>query len=182
MATSATPARQHPERSEHPEDVRTGQPRPSRNPASAVYGTVLAGSLIAVEGAHDQVDVLRLVAVVLVTQCVYWLAHTYSELVGGRITSGRRPRRGEVTHLLAEEWPLVSASFEPLAVLLVARALGASGNTAVLAGLWAGAVMLAGWALLAGRRARLRGGELLLYVAVSAGFGAVLVLLKTLLH
>jgi hypothetical protein len=147
-----------------------------------VYGTVLAGSLIAVEGARDDVDVPRLVVLVLVTQCVYWLAHTYSELVGGRIASGQRPRRGQVSHLLAEEWPLVSASFEPLAVIVLARAVGASANTAVLAGLWAGAAMLAGWALLAGRRARLRVPELLLYVLVSAAFGALLVLLKVLVH
>lgn len=182
MSTSATSSERQPEHPEHPADPRTGQPRPSRNPASAVYGTVLAGSLIAVEGARDDVDVLQLVAVVLVTQCVYWLAHTYSELVGGRISTGQRPRRGQVSHLLAEEWPLVSASFEPLAVLVIARALGASADAAVLAALWAGALMLAGWALLAGRRARLRRPELLLYVVLSAGFGAVLVLLKAVLH
>ena len=161
---------------------RANRPRATRNPASAVYGTVLAGSLIAVEGARDDVNVPRLVTVVLVTQCVYWLAHSYSELIGGRINSGQRPRRGEITQLLREDWSLVTASFVPLAVTVLGWAAGVPANSAVLAGLWANVATLAGWALLAGRRARLRSAELLLYVVVSAVFGIALVLLKILVH
>jgi hypothetical protein len=147
-----------------------------------VYGTVLAGSLIAVEGGGDDVRVPRLVGVVLVTQLVYWLAHAYAELVGGRVSSGQRPRRGQVARLLREDWSLVTASFVPLAVTVLTWVAGVPTSSAVLAGLWANAAMLAGWALLAGRRARLRAGELLLYVTVSAVFGVALVLLKIVIH
>lgn len=168
------------------DDVRSrdgspAEPSRTRNPASAVYGTVLAGSLIAVEGAAG-VGLGRLVVLVLVTQLVYWLAHTYADLVGGRIRTGHRPHRGEVAHVLAEEWPLVTASFEPLAVTVIARAAGADLATAATLGLWAGTLMLAGWAVFAGLRARLRWPEMLLYVALSTAFGAGLVLLKVLLH
>src|SRR5947209_18151803 len=107
------------------------QASPVRNPGSAVYGVVLADSLLAIEG-DGHVGVPRLVLTVLATQCVYWLAHIYAELVGGRIVTGRRPHRGEVGRLLAEEWPMVTASFGPLAVTLVAWALGAPVETAVL--------------------------------------------------
>lgn len=157
--------------------------RATRNPASAVYGTVLAGSLIAVEGAPGSgAGVLRLITVVLVTQSVYWLAHSYSELVGSRITTGVRPRRADVRRLLAEQWPLVSASFVPLAVVGTVWLLGRPRETAVLSGLWSCVLVLALWAHLAGRRARLRAGEQVVYVAVSAGFGLALVLLKVLVH
>lgn len=171
-----------------PGEGRTGatpprsRSRPARNPASAVYGTVLAGSLIAVQGEAEETSVLRLVVVVLVTQAVYWLAHSYAELVGDRIETGVRPRRADVRRLLAEEWSLVSASFLPLTGVALAWLLGSTRGTAVLAGLWASVVVLALWALLAGRRARLRRGELLLYVAISALFGLALVALKVVVH
>ena len=158
-----------------------GRVHPARNPASAVYGTVLAGSLIAVQGESD-VSVLRLVVVVLLTQSVYWLAHSYAELVGDRITTGARPRLVDVRRLLGEQWPLVSASFVPLAVVGLAWASGSSRNNAVLAGLWASVLVLALWAYLAGRRAGLRTGELLLYVLLSAAFGLAVVLLKVFVH
>jgi len=156
--------------------------KPTRNPASAVYGTVIAGSLIATEGARDPVDVPRMVALVLVSQLVYWLAHVYAELVGQRIETGRRPRRSDVAHLLREEWSLVAASYGPLLAVVLARLVGAGTNAAVLAGLWTATGVLVLWALVAGRRGRLRGAELVLYVVLSAAFGCALVLLKTLLH
>jgi hypothetical protein len=165
-----------------PAPARGGGAASTHNPASAVYGTVLAGSLMAVQGGSGGVDVPRLVVEVLVTQVVYWLAHSYAELVGGRITSGHRPHRSEVLHLLHEEWPLVTASFEPLVVTVLAWALGVPASTAVLVGIGAGAVMLAAWALLAGTRARLRPAELALYVLLSTAFGAAVVLLKVLVH
>ena len=164
-------------------EARHGRSRPARNPASAVYGTVLAGSLIAVQGAAGaDISTLRLVIVVLITQSVYWLAHSYAELVGDRVATGVRPRPVDVRRLLAEQWPMVSASFQPLAVVVLAWLLGSSRDAAVLAGLWASVAILALWSYVAGRRAQLPVGELLLYVALSALFGLTLVLLKIFVH
>lgn len=156
--------------------------RPTRNPASAVYGTVLAGSLIVAEGARDDVDLSRLAALVVITQVVYWLAHVYSDLVAGRIEDQRRPTRAEVVALLGSEWSLVAASFAPLLVIGVADVLGLDPNTCVLAGLWSIPVILAGWALVGARRSHMGRGELLGYVALSALFGVALVALKALIH
>ena len=147
-----------------------------------MYGTVLAGSLIAAEGARDDVDVPRLLLVVLATQVVFWLAHVYSELVGDRVESGRRPDRSDVAHLLREEWPLVAASFGPLVVVAVTDLAGLEDNTAVLSGLWAIVAVLASWALVAGRRGRMRGVELALYVVLGAALGVALILLKVVVH
>jgi small-conductance mechanosensitive channel len=155
---------------------------PGSNPASAVYGTVLAGSLIATEGAGDSVDVPRMLVLVLVTQLVYWLAHVYAELVGRRVSTGRRPHRSDVRELLRAEWSLVAASYGPLLAVAVVHLLGYRANTAVLAGLWATTAVLVLWAVVAGRRGRMHGGELVLYVVLSGAFGCALVLLKTVLH
>ena len=154
---------------------------PTYNPAAAVHGTVLAGALIAVQGAHEDPDVSHLVILVVFTQTIYWLAHVYAERVGERIAKGRKPSR-RLPELLGEEWPLVAVSFVPIAVILVASAVGASGGAAVLAGLLAVIALLMGWALLAGYRAGLKKAEMLLYVAASLCIGLALVAIKTLLH
>lgn len=154
---------------------------PTYNPAAAVHGTVLAGALIAVQGAHDAPDISHLVTLVIITQTVYWLAHVYAQLVGERITKGHKPSR-RLPKLLDEEWPLVAVSFVPIAVILVVSAFGAPGSAAVLAGLLAVMALLVGWALLAGYRSGLGKAEMLLYVAASLGIGLALVAIKTLLH
>ncbi len=156
--------------------------RPTRNPARAVYGTVLAGSLIVAERSRDDVDLSRLTALVLITQVVYWLAHVYSELVAVRIEHQRRPTGAEVRALLNSEWSLVAASFAPLTVIEVSHVLGGDLNTCVMAGLWSIPVILVGWAFLGARRSRMGRGELLAYVALSALFGVALVALKALIH
>lgn len=143
---------------------------------------MLAGALIAVQSAHEDVAVARLIGLVLLTQIVYWLAHVYAELVGQRISADRSTTSRQVRHLLEEEWPLVAVSFVPLAIIVLATLLGASSNQAVLAGLWGNVALLAGWALLAGLRSKLRVGELLLYVAASLLLGLALVAIKALLH
>jgi hypothetical protein len=160
----------------------TEDPFPLRRPGSAIYGTILTGSVITVEGASDDADISRLAALVVATQCVYWLAHVYAEIIGARIATGQRASMGEARRVLRDEWPIVTASFGPLTVLVLTQALGADVNEAALSALGANAVVLAGWTLLAGCRARLRWTELILYVAVSSAFGLALVLLKVLVR
>lgn len=134
------------------------------------------------QGAHDEIDISRLVWLVLLTQVVYWLAHVYAEVVGERIRTRTRPRPRAVRHLLDEEWPMVAVSFGPLAVIVLCTVSGVSAATSVNAGLWATMALLAGWALLAGYRSRLGRVEMLLYVAVSLLLGLALIAIKSLLH
>lgn len=152
-----------------------------RNPAGAVYGTVIAGSVIAAESAAD-VDLPRLTATVLSTLAIYWLAHTYSELVDLRISNQRRPLGTELKQVVGDESAIVGASVGPLAVILLVRALGVSERAAIHAGLYSIVLLLAGWALVAGRRSRLRRLELALHVLASTLFGCAVVVLEVLLH
>lgn len=155
--------------------------RALRNPAGAVYGTVVAGAVIATESAAE-VDLPRLTATVLATLTIYWLAHTYAELVDLRIRSARSPLAEELRAVLRDESAIVGASFVPLTVVLVGHLLGLGERAAVQVGLWSVVLLLAGWALLAGRRNRLRRLELAVHVLVSTLFGCTVVLLEVLLH
>lgn len=169
-------------RSQRERSSTTSELEPTRNPVSAVHGTVLAGALIAVQGAHGDVDISRLVLLVLLTQFIYWLAHVYAEVVGARITTGARTTWAQIAALMRREWSLVAVSYGPLAAVLLSSTLGAEANTAVLAGLWATMALLAGWSLLAGYRCGLKRLEMVIYVAASLALGGLLILVKTLLH
>lgn len=77
---------------------------------------------------------------------------------------------------------MVAVSFGPLAVIAICSGLGASADSAVLAGLAATTALLAGWALFASHRSGLRRSETLLYLAVSVLIGLALIAVKALLH
>ena len=160
---------------------RPGRAAPTRNPAGAVYGTVIAGSVIAAESAGG-VELLRLSLVVIVTLFVYWAAHVYAELLSRRILLARAPSGAEALELLKEETSIIGASLVPLSVLLMAAGLGASDDAAVNTSMWSIVVLLAGWAWVAGRRSNLHGLELGGYVVLSGAIGCMTVVLKLLLH
>ena len=72
---------------------------------------------------------------------------------------------------LAETWPMVSASFAPLLVVLLARVAGASISVADDAGLVAAIVLLMIYGWLAARSAQLRGRQLIFTTAIAALLG-----------
>lgn len=150
---------------------------PTRNPAGAVYGTVITAALIA-ENAILQADVPVIVVTVTVALLIYWVAHTYAQLLAGGLNSGDRHAWGAaLQHALAEEWPMVEASFAPLAILLLVW-MFARAQVAVSVALWLTTVLLFVWGMLAGRRAGLHGRATLLTGVVSAAFGIAIASLK----
>ena len=83
----------------------------------------------------------------MVTLLVYWLAEEYAEVLGEQAAGGRLPGWSRVREALAEAWPMVSASYLPLLVLVAARLAGASSLAAANAGLVAAIIVLTvhGW-------------------------------------
>jgi hypothetical protein len=116
----------------------------------------------------------------VVTLLVYWLAEEYAEVLGEQVEGGRLPGRAYIRGALAATWPMVSASFAPLVVLVLARLAGASALTAANVGLIATLVLLTfhGWR--AGRAAQLRSWHLFFATSVAAALGVVMILLKDL--
>lgn len=119
---------------------------------------------------------------VLVTLVVYWLAEQYAELLGEHIHAGRLPRIGQVGSSLANSWPMVTASFVPLASLLIARLLGASAADAADVALAVTIVLLVLHGLAAGKASGLRGVRLIVVSGAAGLLGVIMVVLKIVLQ
>jgi hypothetical protein len=147
--------------------------------AAGIYGVIVSSAVMA--ASHAATAVGATVAV-LVTLVIYWAAERYARIVAERIHSGRRPDRRKLRRQLTIGWEMITASFLPLAVLDVARLLGAELSTALLAGLSCSTLLLAiaGWEV--GRDGKLTTGERLVSAAIAAAFGGVMIVLKMLLH
>ena len=148
----------------------------------AIYGLILATSVIAVSAEYAPSNAGLVGVTVLVTGVVFWLAHVYARVLAGSITRHRPPRRSEVREALRHDWPLVEVTV-PLVLILALGALDVVGDrAAVLAATLAVLVELGAAGGYAARAsgAGLPGTAASALVAVALG-GAV-VLLKALVH
>jgi hypothetical protein len=157
--------------------------RPTRSPASTIYGTIVAAALVATEGAAGA-STAEIVGSVLAALVVYWLAHVYADLLAPHDDHERpgHPTWAGVRTALAEEWGIVAGGLGLVLVLVIADLVGAGSATAVNIGLGCAVLELLGWGALAGRRAELSAGWVALYAVVSAAFGGLIVALKIVLH
>ena len=149
-----------------------------RRRAAGIYGAIVTAALLTAAGGSLSTPAMTLS--VLITLVVYWLAEQYAEILGEHAVAGHLPTWGYIRAALAGSWPMVSASFAPLAALLLARLAGASAPVAANVGVAAAIVLLTihGWT--AGRAARLRGWQLAGATSVAAALGVLLVLFKDL--
>jgi hypothetical protein len=148
--------------------------------AAAVYGLIVAGSVMAAGAGHNTVP--KTAVAVLVTVVVYWLAESYAHLLATRIVGESPARTVHLQHRLRSSWRLVTASFLPLGALLVAALFGAGSRDAVTVALLFTTVLLTllGWS--AARRSNQSGLALVASTAASSMIGLVLIALKFSLH
>ncbi len=145
---------------------------------SAIYGTIISAAVLA---TAEEDDVLPVAAGVVITLVIYWLAERWSEVIAGNL-------RGEVLtwlyvrRVFLRGWPMVQASYGPVLVLLLATAAGLDPEEAVTLALWATILLLVGLGAVAGRRAALPTWGVVASAAFVGLLGAVLIVLKTLLH
>jgi hypothetical protein len=154
--------------------TKTGRQR-----ASGIYGTIVAAAVIAAGGNH--LSAAALAVTVVVTLVIYWLAEQYAELLAEHTVAGRLPSRKQMRSSLAETWPMVTASYLPVASLFLARLSGASSTTAARDALGVTILLLAFYGFEAGRTSELRGIRLFFVTAVAALLGVAMVVLKVLL-
>ena len=76
----------------------------------AIYGLILATSVITVSREYDSSNAGRVGVTVLVTGVVFWLAHVYARVLAGSITRQRRLSRSELGEALRHDWPLVEVT------------------------------------------------------------------------
>jgi hypothetical protein len=151
-----------------------------RRMASEIYGLIIASSVLAA-GADDD-NILQVALSVLVTLVVYWLAEVYAHIMAARHVRGRVLHWSDAGRELRSGWPLVSASFVPLLVVVAAAVFGAGVSTAQTAGMLCATLLLLGSGWIAARRNDLTGFRLVLAALLAAGLGIALIGLKTILH
>jgi hypothetical protein len=98
------------------------QPDAHRRRASALYGLIIAGAVLATVGIEDRLLVIA--GSLLATLVVYWLAETYVHLMSERAVERHVLDRQSATVIARDGLPLISVSFVPLAVLLLAALIG----------------------------------------------------------
>jgi hypothetical protein len=148
----------------------------------AIYGLILATSVIAVSREYDSSNAGLIGVSVLVTGVVFWLAHVYARVLAGSLAHHRMLNRTEVREVLRHDWPLVEVTV-PLVLILALGVLDfVPDKAASLAAMLVALVELAAAGAYAARMsgAGLRGTVVSAVVAVALG-GAV-VLLKALVH
>jgi hypothetical protein len=148
----------------------------------AIYGLILATSVMAVSAEYASSNAGLVAVTVLVTGVVFWLAHVYARVLAGSITKHRAPNRSDVRDAVRHDWPLVEVTV-PLVLILALGALGVlADRTAILAATLAVLAELAAAGAYSARAsgAGLAGTVVSALIAVSLG-GAV-VLLKTVVH
>jgi hypothetical protein len=159
------------------EVAESGGPTPDvgRRRASGIYGAIITAAIFA---ASSGLTTPALVVAVVVTLVVYWLAEEYAELLGEQIEGGRLPSLARVGRALADTWPMVTASFLPLAAVVVARLAGATQLTSANIGLAVVVLLLGVHSWSAARAAHLTGWRLAGATATAVALGLVMVALK----
>jgi len=150
-------------------------------PERVVYGTILVGALIAAEsGVHD--GYVDKVGSTLLALAIYWLAHSYSTVVGRRIATRERLSLGALRRAMAHDWGIVRGACIPLLALVACWAAGASQETGVNVAVWAAIASLIAFELLAGMRSRSTPKELVFECGVGVAMGLAILALKSLAH
>ena len=148
--------------------------RPERDYTSAVYGSVLAASVIV--SAGEARSPVALAVLIVVSGFVFWIAHVYAATVAS-VHGGWRV--AAIRTGMQHEWPVAAAAIPPAIAALVCGWVPA---ISVANGSWAALIVaiaeqqLWGWAAV--RRANLSGSILARTVALNLFMGFVIVALK----
>ncbi|MFE0191474.1 hypothetical protein [Streptomyces sp. NPDC058989] len=149
--------------------------------AGAVYGSLLAASVVAGAGTLGSFPRLKLVLLLLCTGVVFWAAHVYARLVGDRLVHESLSRQ-EIRRVCVDEWPIVQAAVPPAAAVAVSPLLGLGPYGAAWLGLAVAAAEQVGWASVAVVQAGAPRRLVLLAGAVNLLLGLTIVALKAALH
>ncbi|MFF1337346.1 hypothetical protein ACFVYT_05415 [Streptomyces sp. NPDC058290] len=164
-----------------PSGPSAGRSRPQgtsrTDSAGAVYGSLLATSVVATASTVGDHPRLHLVTLLLITGLVFWATHVYAELAGERLV-GQPWSRHEIRRVALHEWPIVEAAALPAAAVAVSGLLGLDYvGTAWLAMSVAVAQQVV-WACLGAARAGATRGQLAAEGVVNLALGLILVATK----
>ncbi|MGW1339530.1 hypothetical protein ACWCOV_00645 [Kribbella sp. NPDC002412] len=158
--------------------ARASQDRQPSDYAGAIYGSLLAASVVAGTGPGQQPPhPEELVTLLLATGVVFWLAHVYAHLVGEGSTRALVSAR-EFRVAARREWPIVQAAVPPAAAAAIGALVGLSDAGAAWLALAVAVGSQLAWALYVAARAGATVGRLVAAGVVNLVLGLLIVLLK----
>lgn len=159
-----------------PERSRIG-----RNMQAAVYGTILALSLVAVASEYHTKPI-RIAGSVLATQVVFYIAHVYAGQLGIRLETRHAPTRMQLREIMREEWPLLAAAGPMCIALVIGGVTPLNDEVWIDLALWVGVATLALYGLRIGLAENRSWMGVVGTTVINALFGLVIVGLKILVH
>lgn len=151
------------------------------NSRALVYGVITVGALLGAEsGAHE--TYARTVIAVVIALLMYWLAHSYAELLGRRLDEGRPLTLATLADTMRGELSILTGAAVPLVAVLISWAADAKLATAVDTGVRTSAVMLLLIEVVAGVRAELSGKELAKQASIGAVLGVLVLAVNVILR
>lgn len=118
----------------------------------AVYGSMLAASVVIGAGSLGSLPRVELVLLLMLTSLVFWVAHVHAHLFGARLAQ-QAPDRRVVLRACRDEWPIVKAAVPPAAAVAVSPLLGLDVRGALWLALSVAVAGQVGWSVAAARRA-----------------------------
>jgi hypothetical protein len=153
-----------------------------RNLAGAIYGTILATSVVAGLSEGGSVDKGPAALVVITSSLVFWLAHVYAGVLGHHLRLGHGFSWSRVGAIARHEWPILASGIPPAIVL----ALGTIGlferDTAFWLAIGVGIASLVLWGVAYAREQGYHTMVVALAGALNGLLGLVIVALKVLVH
>jgi hypothetical protein len=149
--------------------------------ARFLYGALVAAAALAVAGGSGDTSAQIVVATV-VSLCVYWLAHVYTDVIAVRLVAPGIALSATLCRAFRDEAAIVAGGVPPLAVFGIAALSGASTSLSAYLALGMTAAMLAAVGFLAGSRAGSSTGVRVAEATAAALLGALVATLKVLLH
>ncbi|MEV6832996.1 hypothetical protein AB0N17_00420 [Streptomyces sp. NPDC051133] len=118
----------------------------------AVYGSMLAASVVIGAGALGKFPRLELVLLLSLTGLVFWIGHVHAQLFGARLAQ-RSLDRPTVLRVCREEWPIVEAAVPPALAVAVSPLLGLDVAGAIWLAVAVAVTGQVGWSAVGARRA-----------------------------
>jgi hypothetical protein len=160
--------------------TRSADERQAR--AAAIYGTILVLAVLAAFSEDQDLGPGRILAGMVTSSLVYWLAHVYAEVLADSLAGSRASLSSRVRHAAVREWPLVAAVTVPAVPLLLGAIGLLSRSTALALALTVAVGNLVGWGYSAARASGQTPVKAALSALIAGAFGAVMVALKGQLH
>jgi hypothetical protein len=156
----------------------TGPPERRRTDyAGAIYGSLLAASVVATAGTAGEYPRLQLVLLLIVTGLVFWATHVYAHLAGERVV-GQSWSWREIRRIGMHEWSIVEAAVLPATAVAISPLLGLSVGAALWLALGIAVVQQVGWACLGAARAGASRRSVIAEGVVNLAFGLIIVAAK----